>query len=263
MCLSTKSVVESHLYPAALYAYCRNADDESPMRVGDGVVMQTDRQLQHPLLCLECEDILNKGGETWVNPKLARINKTFPLYDILMQGPPAATDAKGGLYFTSLNPEIDIEKLTHFALGIFWKGSVHSWKGNESSPLIQLGPYRETIRTWLRGESTFPKHVCLNVMFARPQNALIALSGPTARIPKTWHSFSLHVPGVMFSLNVGKRIEPEMRFTCFHENPTHPILVSDDVTEAVWKKVSEQYHESRKTKSYLAAKAKRSVKSVG
>src|SRR6266851_9837748 len=260
MCLETKNVVSSHLHPAALYGYCRNADDESPMRVGDGVVIQTDRQLQDYLLCLECEDILNKGGETWVNPKLATIQKSFPLYDIVMKGPAAHADEKGGLYFAALNPEIDVEKLTHFAMGIFWKASVHSWKGNEKSPLIQLGLYRENIRTWLRGESAFPKYVCLTVMVARPENALIVLTGPTERPPGRWHSFSLSVPGVMFTLEVGKQIDLEMRMTCFHENPMHPIFISDDVMGVAWNKLGEHYRESRKTKGYLAAKAKRSLK---
>jgi hypothetical protein len=77
--------------------------------------------------------------EMWVNPKLATIQKSFPLYDIVMRGPAAHADEKGGLYFAELNPEIDVEKLTHFAMGIFWKASVHSWKGKERSPLIELG----------------------------------------------------------------------------------------------------------------------------
>ena len=75
MCLETKSVVSSHLYPAALYDYCRNSVGESPMCVANGVVMVTDRQVQDYLLCLECEEVLNKGGETWVNPKLATIKE--------------------------------------------------------------------------------------------------------------------------------------------------------------------------------------------
>jgi len=260
MCLETKNVVSSHLYPAALYAYCRNHDNASPVRVGDGVVLHTDRQLQDHLLCAECEDILNKRGEMWVNPKLATLQKSFPLYDILMKGPAAHMDEKGGLYFAAHNPEIDVEKLTHFAMGIFWKASAHSWSGKSRSPMIQLGPYGDGIRTWLRGESGFPKHVCLTVLVARPENALIVLTGPNERISGRWHSFSLGVPGVVFTLEVGKQIDSQMRMTCFHENATHPVLISDEVMGAVWNKVGEHYRESRKTKSYVAARAKRALK---
>jgi hypothetical protein len=260
MCLETKNVVSSHLHPAALYPYCRNADDESPMRVGDGVVMQTDRQTQAYLLCVECEDILNKGGEMWVNPKLATIQKTFPLHDLLMKGPATYQDEDGGLYCAALNPEIEVEKLTHFAMGIFWKGSVHSWKGKEQKPLIDLGPYSDLIRLWLRSEGTFPKDVCITVVLARPERALITLSGPGPQSKKEWHSYIVHVPGVAFTLHVGNRIDPQMRDTCFHENPGHPVIVSDMVMAGHWKHASDQYLESRKTESYLKGKAKRSLK---
>lgn len=78
MCLKTRNVVSSHLYPAALYAYCRSPEGHSPMRVANDAVVLTDQHVQEDLLCLKCEDILNKGGETWVNPKLATIKDGFP-----------------------------------------------------------------------------------------------------------------------------------------------------------------------------------------
>ena len=186
MCQETKNVVSSHLYPAAMYANCRAADDSSPVRVGDGFIMLTDRQMQHPLLCVECEEILNKGGEMWVNPKLATVTQDFPLYDILMKGPAAFQDEAGEIYFAAENPHIDIEKLAHFGMGIFWKAAVHSWKAKKGTSMIELGPYADTIRVWLRGESPFPNNVSLSVMLARPERALIAFTGPVERRTKTW-----------------------------------------------------------------------------
>ncbi len=230
------------------------------MRVGDGVIMQTDRQLQHPLLCADCEEILNKNGETWVNPKLATVKDGFPLYEILIRRQAAAEDEAGGIYFAVENGDIDVEKLTHFALGIFWKAAVHSWKGKERSPMIELGPYADRIRVWLRSESPFPRNVSLSVMLARADRALVAFTGPVERPPKVWRTFWLYVPGISFVLSVGRLIEAEMRETCIHENPTHPIFVADDVMGAVWTRLKEQYQESRKTRGYLEAKVKRSLK---
>jgi hypothetical protein len=140
MCLETTNVVSSHLHPSSLYQLFRSSEDASPIRVGDDVVMHTDRQMQDYLLCPRCEDILNKGGETWTIPKLATVEHNFPLYDILTKCPPAGQDKTWALHFTAENPEIDVEKLTHFALGIFWKASVHPWKGTEKSPMIQPWP---------------------------------------------------------------------------------------------------------------------------
>ena len=258
MCLETKNVVSSHLYPAALYAYCRSATDESPMQVANDAVMLTDRQVQDHLLCLDCEDILNKGGETWVNPKLATIKASFPLYDLLTKVAPAFQDEKGGVYWAVQNPDIDVEKLTHFAVGIFWKAAVHDWKMGRETVRIWLGRYADPIRLWLRGESSFPRDVNLTLLMARPENVLVVLTGPTKQATKRWHSFSLQVPGLLFTLHVGRLMDSEIKECCFHQDPAHPIFVSDDVMHALWKWMAKNYMESRKTKSYLGAKAKRS-----
>jgi hypothetical protein len=256
MCLLEKELVRSHLIPAAVYDYCRT-EDASPIRVGDGVIMHTDRQIQAYLLCSACEDILSKGGESWVSPRLARLHKTFPLYDLLMNCQAAFEDDKGGIYYGSSNPELSCEKLTHFALGIYWKAAVHSWCESKKEPMINLGPYADALRTWLRGETNFPRNVCLTVTLARPKGALIFMSQPVQARARPWRSFKLHVPGIMFSLNVGKMIEAEMRDICFHQNPTHPVFVSDEITGTINKRFGRDFVESRKTKSYLDQKAKR------
>jgi hypothetical protein len=162
LCLDQKVLVLSHLISQAVYDYCRT-DGVSPVRIGDGVIMHTDRQLKGYLLCTGCEDVLNKGGESWVTPRLARIDKAFPLHDLVMKAHAGFRDQNGGIYYAATNPDFKVEKLTHFALGIFWKAAVHSWSGSKTEPMIELGTYAETIRTWLRGETGFPKDVSLTV----------------------------------------------------------------------------------------------------
>jgi hypothetical protein len=71
---------------------------------------------------------------------------------------------------------------------------------------------------------------------------------------------SAHLPGVAFTLSVGRLIPHKMRASCLHENPNHPIFISDQVTEAVWNRLGGQYRDSRKTKKYLEAKAERELK---
>jgi hypothetical protein len=260
MCLETKNVVSSHLYPAALYDYCRSPEGHSPMRVANDAVMLTDRQIQDDLLCLKCEDILNKRGETWVNPKLATIKNGFPLYELLMKVAPVYHDEKGGVYWASQNPDIDVEKLTHFAMGIFWKAAVHTWKiSREERIRIDLGPYADRIRLWLRGESSFPRNVSLSLAVARPENALVVLTGPNKQLTKLWHSFSLQVPGLLFTLHVGKLMDSEIKDCCFNQKPTHPLFVSDDVMSALWGRLGDHYREARKTRSYLKQRTKKTI----
>jgi hypothetical protein len=254
--LEEKTLVLSHLIPQAVYDYCRTKE-ASPVRVGDGVIMHTDRQLMAYLLCAACEDILNKGGESWVNPRLATLEKHFPLYDLLMNAQPGFKDENGGIYYAATNPDFLVEKLTHFALGIFWKASVHSWSGSKKEPMIELGAYADTIRTWLRGETAFPEDVSLTVTLSKPDTAFIVLQQPVETKTKPWRIFLFYVPGVLLSLNVGETIETDMRMICFHQSPTHPVFVSSEIMGVYNARLGKDYVGSRKTKSYLRQRAKR------
>jgi hypothetical protein len=256
--LQTKAVVRSHLIPAALYDYCRT-ESASPLRVGNDVVFHTDRQIQTYLLCKDCEEILNCHGESWMIPKFARLGARFPLYELTTNTPPLYRDGDGAMYSAAGNDAIEIEKLTHFALGIFWKASVHSWTGRGTEPMIQLGPYSVAIRRWLLRESLFPSHVCLWVSLSRPERALITLNVPVETKTTRWRTYMLYLLGVQFVLSVGKHMDPEARLTCLYNGPENPIFVSDDITENLWRRASKDFAEARKSASYLAARATRTL----
>jgi hypothetical protein len=256
MCLRHGELVRSHLLPAALYGYCRK-EDVSPIRVGDGVVYFTDRQTQDYLLCAKCEDKLNKGGESWVNSKLASIDpRQFPLYDLIVSGPAAFADETGGIYYAADNPDIDVDKLIHFAIGIFWKASVHSWKGGSTVPKIDLDDHSEALRKWLMRDDDLPRDMSLHFSVSRPDRAQIILQEPIAVESRTWKTFVMHVPGMMISMNVGGHVPIETHMVCFWKNSAHAIMISERVTEALERKYAGEYAESRKTRSFLATRAK-------
>ena len=140
LCLQEKPLVNSHLMARGLYDYCRPPDGD-PIFFSGEVVMESGRQLQHPLLCEECDGSLSRNGEDWLLPLLATIGGTFPFFDILQKGRPDVADGDSKLYAASRNPEVDTSKVTHFAMGVFWKASVHSWKRGETAPVIELGEY--------------------------------------------------------------------------------------------------------------------------
>jgi hypothetical protein len=252
MCLLERPLASSHLMPAALYDYCRT-EDNKPFRVGGGFVIPTDRQTQDYLLCDGCEDTLSRGGETWLLDKLATWERQFPLHDLLSQQPPEFDEDGSALYYTARNPAIDVAKLTHFAIGMFWKASVHPWLGNSAEPRIELGPYSDRIRLWLRGEGMFPEHVYLLAAISRPQRAQITLNDPYESERRGWRTFIFHVPGLMFMLLIGKTVDLSMRALCFFTNPGHPICVSDDLTHTFERQLAQSFQQSRKTQSYLGA----------
>lgn len=254
MCLHEKMLVRSHLMPAALYDYCRKGEHR-PIKVGMGFVVPTDRQTQDYLLCEDCEDVLNSGGERWILDKLATWERTFPLYDVLTKVPPLFDEDGMVVYLAAQNPEIAVEKLTHFALGLFWKASVHSWMGDTSDPRIDLGAYSEEIRKWLRGQNTFPKYVHLIVVVEKPQKAQITMIDPYEGVRQGWRTHFAHVPGVLFLMAVGKTVDDSVR-TLSITNAGNPINLSDAFTEGFEKLMVEAVRHSHKTQAYLRAKAK-------
>jgi len=235
-----------------MYDYCR-APDSEPVLVTTKVMMQTSRQLQHRLMCSSCEHSLNIGGEEWLLPLLATIDKTFPLLDLIETLPPEAVDGDDRIYAASRNPAIHVDRLLHFVMGVFWKASIHSWSGNSKEPLIELGPYGEKVRTFLRGETPFPKNMGLVIGVLPREKAVVSFSYPYRGLAKDCHNFIFYIPGVQVALNAGKRLPTGMPTFCFASHPLHPILVADlssDV-KSVFRGVIAKAHKSRRLVKYL------------
>jgi hypothetical protein len=182
--------------------------------------------------------------------------RSFPLYDMLVRGPAGYADDTGGFYYAGENSEIDVDKLLHFALGIFWKASVHSWTRNQAEPKIDLGEHSDHLRKWLRAEGALPRDMSLHISLSKPERAQIIILAPSVKVTRPWKTFWMHVPDMMVSLNVGSEILIEMHMICFWKNSAHVIAVSDDITGSLERKFAGEFAESHKTTSYLAAKAR-------
>ena len=98
MCLQEKNLVSSHLVPRKVYEYC-DREGHNPIALTSNVLMASDRQWQYPLLCFDCESILNEGGEDWCVTKLATFEKTFPLYDLVSANPPVYSIDQTNIFF--------------------------------------------------------------------------------------------------------------------------------------------------------------------
>jgi hypothetical protein len=197
-----KRLVESHLVPGAVYDLCGVKGEV--IIVTSRSVSYTGRQLKYPLLCEPCDGSLSTDGENWTLPLLATPGGGFPLFDLLQEVPPDCSEPDLAGYAAARNPEIDFQKLTHFALGVFWKASVHSWRGGEIENLIQLGPYSEEIRKFLRGEGPFPKYVALTVGILPKPVKDISFCLPYRGAKAECHHFMFYVPALLSPSRSGK-----------------------------------------------------------
>jgi hypothetical protein len=229
LCGRDSLLEDSHLVPAAVYRLLHSpvSPNPNPVFITSRGAVQTSRQTKTYLLCRRCEDIFSAEGEKHITPLLAKEDKSFPLFDLLIRVPPDLITEKATAYAAIRNPNIPVEALTHFALGIFWKASVHHWQGSKTENQIQLGPYEEKIRLFIREPRRvpFPENVALMISVLHPQNVTLLMNLPE-KGPRGdgFRNFRFYVPGILFVLSVGKLVDREF---CFQSNPLHPIFVSD------------------------------------
>jgi len=80
-------------------------------------------------------------------------NRGFRLLE-WMQRSCAVTDEGGVVTFSARDMGIDTEPFAHFGLGLLWKGAVRQWNTVEGqSTSVNLGPYDDSIRRYLLGET--------------------------------------------------------------------------------------------------------------
>jgi hypothetical protein len=178
--------------PARMYEYCTPPGGH-PISISSDLVIESDRQLMDYLLCADCEDNLNKGGETWLLPLLARYKAEFPFHDLLARVPPDAREGNMAGYAAARNSEIQCDKITHFAMGVFWKAAVHSWSGTRKETMIALGKYVEQVRLFLLSESGFPRRMALVVGVLPPPVKMVAATNPYRGSNRNWHNYIMYV----------------------------------------------------------------------
>jgi hypothetical protein len=234
--------------PRALYDYCRSADCDV-VKFNSEVAFVSSYQAQDYILCKACEDVLNEGGEKWSVGKLATMDrKPYPLYEIVSKAAPRFEDEGTMVYHGVDVAGLEIGKFTHFAAGLLWKASIHSWSKEGEKPRIELGPYSDKIRKYLRGEAEFPEHIKLWLTIVRPENAMIGFIEPHERVSAGgFKSYFCYIPGVLFCWSVGKQITAELRVGCFATSQYHTFFVSNNVHEILEGRMRMDYLGARKS----------------
>ncbi len=245
LCLLDKPLCNSHLMSSGIYKLCK-AKDSPPVVFNGKVMMQSDWELQHPLLCFDCEQILSRKGENEIVPLLADIEGNFPLHDRLTVVEPFLAIPEVQVYESHKAAGVNFEVLTHFALGIFWKAGVHSWTKTSKEPWIPLGPYAEPIRKFLKGDEGFPKHIVLHVYIQRKPVKSVSFNMPVTPVGAMPRSHWFYIPGIVFLMFAGKVMPHELEVSCIYSHFQHPITVMD-LTDVIANNVARLAHKSGRT----------------
>lgn len=253
MCLNVKELQDSHLLSASIYkkirsVYFSNPDNlnPDPVTVTFGKARQTSKQTSDYLLCSDCEGILDRMGEKHVLPLLAD-KDGFPLYDLLLNSTQSVAEADFSIYLCANVSSLHCEQIAHFAVGIFWKAAVHSWRGGASTVKLDLRGREEPLREYLLGAKPFPDDVLLILRIAPPTVPLLWAVAPVSSRDASQGLYRFHVPGIEFSLHVEGQSARDLRECCFVHNPGHPVFVDLTVALTIGKLYRETFLPAEKS----------------
>jgi hypothetical protein len=246
---ANKDLRVSHFMPRSLYSHCW-IDEYEPVHFSRDVMFPSNRQTTHPLICGDCEQHLSREGENWVLPLLPKLGGPFSLRDRLMKQPPIYQDGQKALYATANNPEIDVQKLIHFAVGVFFKASVHSWASDRTEPHIDLGADADVLRLFLLGQAGLPKHIALCVTIDSSSVILQAMIDPWRGSNLDYEHYFFYVPGMVAQLLIGDGVQESMMRNCINCNGIRPVLV-EEVSKIIRDVTREQVASARKTKKLV------------
>jgi hypothetical protein len=216
LCLLDKELRGSHYLPKGLLRYLQEhrLSNPNPIMVTPDSVFQTSHQITDYVLFGDCEQRFNDNGERWVIHNMARIG-SFPIWQKLHESTPLAANEDRVCYAGASIPGLRMDQLAYFAMSIFWRGSVHSWKdraGNEHG--IDLGIYEEPTRQFLL-DGLFPDDIALTISIWRTkEDVAVGAYFPAAGDTRDYATFLFYIPGVEFLLSLGKNMPVATRASC-------------------------------------------------
>jgi hypothetical protein len=225
LCLSKGvSLHLSHFMPRSLYPLLRGGDHH-PVRFSREKMAATSEQVKDYVFCGDCEKTINSGGESWIHTLFATLGGAFPLRDRLLKQSPVTDAGDVKLFAASGNPDIDVQKITHFGCGIFLKAAVHPWHGDLTKPYIEMELSEvEALRHYLLGKSDLPRSMALCITVDSSPVVWQAMIEPyRAESLLGFRRYVFYVPGIFFQLFIGDGVQETIP-TCINCSLDGPLF---------------------------------------
>ena len=147
------------------------------------------------------------------------------MYERLVKQQPLEKTENMTIYAAAENPEIDVAKLIHFGIGIFWKASVCSF-GKGDKPRIDLGEGdREAMRRFLLGEAELPKRFGLGVAVESGPVRYTGMIDPYPGDNPEFKNVYFYVPGMMMQLYIRDDVHTAKGAYAINLSSKAPILL--------------------------------------
>jgi len=208
------------------WAYRRTRDltraigSPDPIRVKDGVAVQTSAQITEYMLCGKCEDRLSLD-EDYVSRLAFQDDQTLGLSRYV---PEDAIFSRGLQMLAGVRTravpisDLDCQAIARFAASVFWRA--HVARTHRFDGLRLWKDQAEALRRFVLEERRLPDRMCLTPFV--PVDGAFTLTGVfsgTLLVPSTGvkgdnsvHQFM--VPGLVFNLTTGSHSIPELCLAC-------------------------------------------------
>jgi hypothetical protein len=198
----------SDLLPKAIARWVRlnadpNGDNPNPVYVTLNVAKAVNFRVAEYLLCPECEDRLNKGGEMWTLANAYRGKGKFPLREFVSQGSTRISLQNADLIDAKDLPNIKLEKLIYFSISIFWKACSRRWQLLDRKVQLEFGPYEERFRQFLLGQPFPDTAAVLISISADPAPHLAAVYPHSGGRVQGTRQYRFGIPGMTVWLQPG------------------------------------------------------------
>ncbi len=231
LCLKEKDLQDSHLMPAGVYRRTLSPTEKNPhpIAITEKGMRCTSEQVTDFVFCKDCEGLFDRGGENYVM-RLISTQTRFPLLEKLEAAPcHTSVDSLRG-YAEKDTPDVNRDVIAYFAVSVFWRASVHTWKwGDGRVAHIELGKkYNEAIRRYLLGELTFPANVNLYIVACTDWVTQDIFFMPTFndRLGGGWQ-YSFGARGIAFMMQVGKMLPDYSRLMSCMTLPERFLWTND------------------------------------
>jgi hypothetical protein len=210
---------DSHLIPAGMYRRVRGDDPKEPHPVifSERGQRTSCEQITDYVFCSHCESRFAKGGEDYVLRRVQARDR-FRLLEELQSIPASLEKREWRGYAASDTPDIDRNKIGYFALSVFWRASVHTWRWKDGDPVrLDLGTANnEALRKYLLGEAGVPSTVALILVVCSDSLTQRSFYMPTLSQKDgnfCW-TYGFTACGLFINLHVSKRLPKNWVDSC-------------------------------------------------
>lgn len=227
LCFQSAELQYSHLLPKALYRLVGRATDPlhpDTVQISLNERRKSSEQARRHILCVPCEQRFNKNGEKWVLHNCYRGRGIFRLRDELRGRSDlgAGSDVEAYSILTE-----EAAQLAYFSVSVVWRASLCDWpRRGQIYHALDLGPYQEKLRNYLKGETDAPRSVAVTVILSGLDRPVLAFCLPVSYRVNGCYCHRFHIPGMSFVVAVGKAVPDAWADTCILQSSSRPVFVS-------------------------------------